>query len=149
LPSAPDGSVTNLKWLDGTKQNVLLNAPKGLAIQGNLLYVADINRSSVVLTFLLAAVDELAAQNKANRIVPKITFLDVKFMSISILFYKKVNTTDDRIVVANVGFKTPESIEYYPAEDVYLVSNINGDYLEWQDLLVHLRAHSALYHPAI
>jgi hypothetical protein len=44
-------------------------------------------RSSVVLTFLLAAVDELAAQNKANRIVPKITFLDVKFMSISILFY--------------------------------------------------------------
>jgi sugar lactone lactonase YvrE len=40
---------------------------------------------------------------------------------------KKVNTTDDRIVVANVGFKTPESIEYYPAEDVYLVSNINGD----------------------
>ncbi len=42
---------------------------------------------------------------------------------------KKANTTADRIVVANVGFKTPESIEYYPAEDVYLVSNINGDAL--------------------
>ena len=35
--------------------------------------------------------------------------------------------TDQRIVVQDVGFSTPESVEYYPAEDVYLVTNINGD----------------------
>jgi hypothetical protein len=31
-----------------------------------------------------------------------------------------------RLVVENVGFATPESVEYYVAEDVYLVTNING-----------------------
>jgi hypothetical protein len=31
-----------------------------------------------------------------------------------------------RIVVADVGLATPESVEYYAAEDVYLVTNING-----------------------
>ncbi|QCU89679.1 hypothetical protein [Thiomicrorhabdus sediminis] len=31
-----------------------------------------------------------------------------------------------RISVENVGFATPESVEYYAAEDVYLVNNING-----------------------
>ncbi len=31
------------------------------------------------------------------------------------------------IVVEDVGFSTPESVEYYAAEDVYLVTNINGD----------------------
>lgn len=30
------------------------------------------------------------------------------------------------ITVSGVGFATPESVEYYPAEDVYLVTNING-----------------------
>ena len=33
---------------------------------------------------------------------------------------------EQRIVVSKVGFATPESVEYYPAEDIYLVSNING-----------------------
>ncbi|NOQ80992.1 MAG: hypothetical protein GQ548_00525 [Methylophaga sp.] len=31
-----------------------------------------------------------------------------------------------KIVVSNVGFATPESVEYNPIEDVYLVTNING-----------------------
>ncbi len=34
---------------------------------------------------------------------------------------------DEKITVAGAGFATPESIEYYAAEDVYLVTNINGD----------------------
>ncbi|MFA9421001.1 MAG: SMP-30/gluconolactonase/LRE family protein [Gammaproteobacteria bacterium] len=37
-----------------------------------------------------------------------------------------VGTAGERIVVENVGFATPESVEYYAAEDVYLVTNING-----------------------
>ena len=40
----PDGSVVKLKWIDGTKKGVLLNAPKGAAIQGSTLYVADLNQ---------------------------------------------------------------------------------------------------------
>jgi len=40
----PDGSVIKLKWIDGTQNGVVLNAPKGLAIQGDNLYVADIDQ---------------------------------------------------------------------------------------------------------
>ncbi len=41
-----------------------------------------------------------------------------------------IGLADERIVVENVGFATPESVEYYAAEDVYLVTNINGSPLE-------------------
>lgn len=39
----PDGKVQELKWVDGAQPNVKLNAPKGMGITGNFLYVADIN----------------------------------------------------------------------------------------------------------
>jgi hypothetical protein len=45
---SPDGKVTALKWIEGGKNKVKLDAPKGLAISGGLLYVADI---SVVRSF--------------------------------------------------------------------------------------------------
>jgi hypothetical protein len=37
------GEVLNLKWIDGIRDSVILNAPTGVAIGGRLLYVADIN----------------------------------------------------------------------------------------------------------
>lgn len=40
---APNGTVLSLKWIDGTAPNVTLNAPKGTAIVGDTLYVADID----------------------------------------------------------------------------------------------------------
>ena len=43
----PDGQIVNLKWLDGTKEGITLNAPKGAAIQDNLLYIADINQVQI------------------------------------------------------------------------------------------------------
>lgn len=39
---SPSGKVIALKWIDGTKAGVKLNAPKGMAIVGDTLYVADI-----------------------------------------------------------------------------------------------------------
>jgi DNA-binding beta-propeller fold protein YncE len=39
---SPSGRVLALKWIDGTKQGVTLNAPKGMAVSGATLYVADI-----------------------------------------------------------------------------------------------------------
>jgi sugar lactone lactonase YvrE len=38
----PDGSVENLKWIDAEDPAVRLDAPKGLALAGDVLYVADI-----------------------------------------------------------------------------------------------------------
>lgn len=43
----PDGTVVDLKWIDGARKDVTLNAPKGAAIVGNKLYVADRNQVHV------------------------------------------------------------------------------------------------------
>lgn len=39
---APDGKPIAEKWIDGTKPDVKLDAPKGMAIVAGVLYVADI-----------------------------------------------------------------------------------------------------------
>jgi sugar lactone lactonase YvrE len=39
----PDGTPYNLKFIEGGKKGVTLNAPKGLAINGDTLWVADID----------------------------------------------------------------------------------------------------------
>src|SRR5690554_4795974 len=38
----PDGKVIELKWIDGSQADVTLNAPKGMAIANDKLYVADL-----------------------------------------------------------------------------------------------------------
>lgn len=38
----PEGKVLELKWIDGAKPDVKLDAPKGMAISGGVLWVADI-----------------------------------------------------------------------------------------------------------
>ncbi|XOF35206.1 MAG: SMP-30/gluconolactonase/LRE family protein [Candidatus Electrothrix sp. YB6] len=43
----PDGSVVALKWIDGAKENVMLNAPKGSAVVDGNLFVADLNQVQV------------------------------------------------------------------------------------------------------
>jgi hypothetical protein len=40
---SPDGQVLDLKWIDGTRPGVTLNAPKGMAIVADTLFVADID----------------------------------------------------------------------------------------------------------
>ncbi len=40
---APDGSVLTLKWIDGAAADVTLNAPKGTGVNGDTLFVADID----------------------------------------------------------------------------------------------------------
>ena len=40
---SPDGTLLALKWIDGASDDVTLHAPKGLAIAGGKLYVADLD----------------------------------------------------------------------------------------------------------
>lgn len=40
---APDGHVVTLKWIAGGMHGVTLNGPKGLALKGDTLFVADID----------------------------------------------------------------------------------------------------------
>ena len=39
---SPDGPITTLKWIEGGKGKVKLDAPKGMAVVKGVLYVADI-----------------------------------------------------------------------------------------------------------
>lgn len=41
---APDGRVLELKWIDGAARGVTLHAPKGMALVGTQLWIADIDR---------------------------------------------------------------------------------------------------------
>ena len=40
---SPSGEVVDLKWIDGEAEGVTLNAPKGMAVVGDVLYVTDID----------------------------------------------------------------------------------------------------------
>src|SRR3989441_564635 len=40
----PDGAIENLKFIEGGRAGVTLNAPKGLAVLGDTLWVTDIDR---------------------------------------------------------------------------------------------------------
>jgi len=64
---APSGEITALKWIEGSKNGVELDAPKGLAIFKGTLYVADI---SVVRTF-----DARTGAPRGDIAVPGSTFL--------------------------------------------------------------------------
>ena len=60
---------------------------------------------------------------RANKAWSVALFLVAVFWSVG----ASAKDAEQKIVVQDVGLSTPESVEYYPAEDVYLVSNINGD----------------------
>lgn len=65
---APDGRILTLKWIDGASAAVTLNAPKGSAISGDTLYVADI---TAVRMF-----DRRTGAPKGSVNVPGATFLN-------------------------------------------------------------------------
>jgi DNA-binding beta-propeller fold protein YncE len=65
---APDGSVLVLKWIEGGREGVTLNAPKGSAIVGDVLYVADID---VVRKF-----DRKTGRALGEVEIPRATFLN-------------------------------------------------------------------------
>ncbi|MFO0555570.1 MAG: hypothetical protein U0271_44745 [Polyangiaceae bacterium] len=65
---SPDGQVKNLKWIEGGKNKVTLNAPKGMALAGGVLYVADLD---TVRMF-----DAKSGAPKGEVKIPKATFLN-------------------------------------------------------------------------
>jgi hypothetical protein len=65
---APSGEILTLKWIDGKRPNVELNAPKGMALLGDTLYVADLD---TVRTF-----DRTSGAVKGAIKIPGATFLN-------------------------------------------------------------------------
>ena len=82
-----DGTIATEKWIEGGKNKVTLNAPKGSAIDSGVLYVADID---TVRMF-----DLKTGEPKGNIKIPGATFLnDVA-----------VNPMDNKIYVSDSGLK--------------------------------------------
>ena len=64
----PDGALAELKWIDGTTTGVKLDAPKGMAIVGDKLYVADID--------MVRGFDRQSGKPLGDIAVPSATFLN-------------------------------------------------------------------------
>ena len=64
----PEGKIVELKWIDGASKKVKLNAPKGMAFVGEVLYVADID---TVRMF-----DRKTGAPRGEVKIPKATFLN-------------------------------------------------------------------------
>ena len=65
---APDGSLVELKWIDGQAPGVTLHAPKGMAIANGSLYVADID--------CLRSFDQVSGEPAGEICVDGATFLN-------------------------------------------------------------------------
>lgn len=92
----PDGSVHTTKWIGATRNGLTLNHPLGSAIQGNVLYAADVD---TVRTFDLAT-----GQPGRSIAVPGSTFLN----GIGV-------TKDGTIFVSNT--RPPECVYKITADD--------------------------------
>lgn len=89
---SPDGQVTNLKWIEGGKAKVTLDAPKGLAISKGILYAADI---VVVRMF-----DAKTGAPKGDIPIPGATFLN----DVAAAPDGKVYVSDSGIKAGSGGF---------------------------------------------
>ena len=62
----PDGAIYNLKFIEGGKKGITLNAPKGLAISGDTLWVADIDFARAFNKRTGEVIANVSAQGRAR-----------------------------------------------------------------------------------
>lgn len=100
---SPDGQVLDLKFVDGSKKGSWLNAPKGMAIHGDILYVAD-------LTFV-RMFDRKTGESKDKIGVPKSKFLN----SVSV-------APNGTLYVSDTGWQAgPEGLENSGHDAIFVV----------------------------
>jgi sugar lactone lactonase YvrE len=102
---SPDGQVTTLKWIEGGKGKIKLDAPKGLAISKGILYAADI---TVVRTF-----DVKTGAQKADIPISGSTFLN-----------DVTAAPDGKVYVSDSGIKagaTPGAMDPTGSDAVYVI----------------------------
>lgn len=65
---SPDGALLELRWIDAVTSKTTLNAPKGMALVGETLFVADID--------VVRAFDRSSGKALGDVAVPSATFLN-------------------------------------------------------------------------
>jgi hypothetical protein len=105
---SPDGTVIDLKWIDGEDPGTELNAPKGMTIVDDTLYVADI---SVVRRFNRVTGEYLGAVD-----IPGATFVN-----------DLAATRDGRVIVSDSGMVfTENGAEPTGSAAVYVIDAEGG-----------------------
>lgn len=124
-----DGTMDQLKFIDGLSKDVVLNAPKGMAIMGNNLYVADIDRLHV---FELAGGKFLFDINFGD--LPVGHFYDVEVgpdeslyltdSSSNIIYHIAVAKLHEVTTFASGAFLgSPRAVAWFPARQMFVVSS--------------------------
>lgn len=84
---SPEGKLLELKWIDGAKGSTTLDAPKGMALKGPYLYVADITWIRIF--------DRKTGEAKGKVFVKGATFLNDVSVS-----------TEQDVIFSDTGWKT-------------------------------------------
>src|SRR5262249_19909251 len=99
----PDGTVATLKWIEGGKGKITLNAPKGMTFMGDNLYVADIDTVRVF--------DKKTGAPVADIKIPGASFLN-----------DMATAPDGRVLVTDTGVKPSASgMESTGTDAVYAI----------------------------
>jgi hypothetical protein len=102
-----DGTLLNLKWIEGGANGVSLNAPKGSTIVGNTLYVTDIDN--------VRKFDLKSGKSKGDILISGATFLN--------------DLTSDKkgtVYVSDIGFKAgANGFEPSGTDAIYKISRSN------------------------
>jgi sugar lactone lactonase YvrE len=101
---SPDGAEVALRFIDGATEGVTLNAPKGLAVVGDQLYVADIDTVRVF--------DRHDGHPLGEIVVPGATFLN----DVTVCPRGHIIVTDSGLTAAADGFAPSGTDAIYKVE---------------------------------
>ncbi len=101
---SPDGTTTTLKWIEGGKEKTKLDAPKGMGLNGGVLYVADITSVRMF--------DAKTGAPKGDVAIPGSTFLN----DIAVGPDGKVYVSDTGVKMGAKGFEPTGSDAVYVIE---------------------------------
>ena len=98
---ADDGQILDLKWIDGAADSVTLHAPKGMAVVGDFIYVADITA--------IRRFDRRTGMPRGSTEIPGATFLnDVAATDDGMVYF-----TDSGLRAGANGFESSGSDAVY------------------------------------
>ncbi len=114
---SPEGKVIERGWIESGKAGVTLNAPKGLAVAGDTLYVGDLDRVRMFDTKTGAAKGEVK--------IPKATFVNDVFAAGDTVY-----VTDSGLEPSEGGLKPTGHQGIYKIQDGKLTTLAQGKQLK-------------------
>jgi len=138
----PDGTVADLRFIEGGRGGVTLHAPKGMLVEGDTLWVADVDRlrafhagtgrplATVDLSGLGARFLNALARRPEGALYVTDTGLDFEgeeFHPGPDRIYRVEPGGEAEIALEDPALEGPNGIAWDPARDRFLVVSLRGD----------------------